>query len=74
MRFYDVRDECELRNCKCQNAAVKWNDPCMVVFAAARHLETMAGGQVVWGVEHRERNMERAKVIGWVRAVLQGAR
>ena len=46
----------------------------MVVFAAARHLETMAGGQVVWGVEHRERTMARAQAIGWVRAALQGAR
>ena len=46
----------------------------MVVFAAARHLEKMAGGQVVGGVEHRERDMERAQAIGWVRAALQGAR
>ena len=46
----------------------------MAVLAAARHLETMSGGQVVGGVEHRERNMERAQVIGWVRAALQGAR
>ena len=46
----------------------------MAVLAAARHLEKMAGGQVVGGVEHRERNMERAQAIGWVRAALQGAR
>ena len=46
----------------------------MAVLAAARHLEKMAGGQVVGGVEQRERNMERAQVIGLVRAALQGAR
>ena len=46
----------------------------MAVLATARHLEKMSGGQVVGGVEHRERNMERAQAIGWVRAALQGAR
>ena len=46
----------------------------MAVLAAARHLEKMAGGQVVGRVEQHERNMERAQVIGWVRAALQGAR